>query len=51
MPKQPLKTKHWCFTINNPTDDEIDLHDDRFNYIIIGEEVGEDGTNKLMVPQ
>ncbi len=48
MPRiRPQKSKHWCFTINNPTPDEVDLHDSRFAYIVVGEEVGDTGTPHL----
>ncbi len=48
LPETPAKmSKHWCFTINNPSEDEVDIHDARFSYIVIGEEIGEDGTPHL----
>jgi len=51
--------KHWCFTLNNPTDDEKHLlhthgeeigledGDPLFSYLIFGREVGESGTPHL----
>lgn len=39
------QSKFWCFTINNPTDDDTQqLAGIECNYIIYGEEVGEEGT-------
>ena len=45
----PPKAKHWCFTINNPTEDhEQALGDasesDAVTYLVFGREVGENGT-------
>jgi len=43
---QGAKSKHWCFTLNNPTDeDEPDLT--KLTYIIVGREVSEAGTKHL----
>jgi len=40
--KQP-QAKRWCFTLNNPQDDEgIDV--DLVEYMVVGEEVGENNT-------
>ncbi len=39
-------SKHWCFTINNPGDDDH-LDTNLCEYAIIGNEVGEDGTPHL----
>lgn len=51
--------KRWCFTLNNPTDDELFLHsvhgesvtaepdDSEFSYFIFGQETGENGTPHL----
>lgn len=44
-----MRGKHWCFTLNNPTDDEeqrlVDLFDQSWVvYLIFGREVGENGT-------
>lgn len=37
--------KHWCFTLNNPTtNDEDQLDTDLVDYVVVGEEVGENGT-------
>jgi len=37
------KAKRWCFTLNNPQEDEH-LDEDVFDYAIIGEETGSEGT-------
>lgn len=45
--KQAPKSKHWCFTINNSTEADGELLAEAFStmsYIVIGKEVGEDGT-------
>jgi len=45
-----LRTNNWAFTINNPTDDDRQLLDalaDQITYMIIGDEVGENGTPHL----
>lgn len=40
--------KHWCFTINNFTDEDISfLNEVECEYIIYGKEVGENGTPHL----
>jgi len=44
--KRPC-AKHWCFTINNWTDDEIVPTNDEIDYMIIGKEVGENLTPHL----
>lgn len=48
MPRvRPRKSKHWCFTINNPTrDDRKKINDaqEQISYIIINKEVGDTGT-------
>lgn len=43
--------KNWCFTINNYSEDELELMDDlsqripsEISYLIIGKETGENGT-------
>ncbi len=44
--KRPLKSRHWCFTINNPTDKDMpDLA--KVTYMVIGREVGDTGVNHL----
>lgn len=43
-------SRHWCFTINNPTSadgkllDDAHVKDKVFTYIVMGKETGEDGT-------
>ncbi len=47
MTQKRQKSKHWCFTINNYTQEDAQpLHDneDKFDYFVAGKEVGEDGT-------
>ena len=42
-----LRAKNWCFTINNPTEEDNyeKLKDSGYlQYIIVGHETGEDGT-------
>lgn len=43
------KSRYWCFTLNNYTDDEYNriLNETRFDYVIIGKEVGDLGTPHL----
>ncbi len=38
---RPRKSKHWCFTINNYTSDDIPVSD-QIQYIILGKEVAPD---------
>ncbi len=43
------KSKHWCFTINNPTQEDSDQLDrlaeeEKITYMVVGREVGEEGT-------
>lgn len=45
-PKRP-QAKHWCFTINNYTNDELLPRQSEFDYMIVGYEVGKDGTPHL----
>lgn len=35
---------HWCFTVNNPTDEDCKVPLDEITYMIIGKEKGENGT-------
>ena len=46
MTRHEPRSKHWCFTINNPTEED-DVNPDDFEYIIIAQEVGKDGTPHL----
>ncbi len=40
MPRQrPPKTRHWCFTLNNPEQGEIDFQHENHDYMIAGTEV------------
>lgn len=44
------RAKHWCFTLNNYTQDDIDRIDKNssfFDYLVYGREVGESGTPHL----
>lgn len=42
------QSKYWCFTINNPTEeDSAPLHSDIYEYLVVGNEVGEEGTPHL----
>ncbi len=44
---QRRKSKHWCFTINNWTSEDgakLDNNLAKFEYFVVGKEVGEDGT-------
>lgn len=42
------RSRAWCFTINNPSDEERKLCDEvQCNYIVYGNEVGENGTPHL----
>lgn len=46
-----MKSRNWCFTLNNPTDGEVDHIDDvdreKVRYVVYGNEVGENGTPHL----
>lgn len=42
VPQPPL-AKHWCFTLNNPTDDEF-LDPALTSYMVVGQETGDSGT-------
>lgn len=48
---RPPKSKHWCFTINNYTIYDTvqiaDFADEQTSYLVIGKEVGDDGTPHL----
>lgn len=47
MTKRAPLSKHWCFTINNPTPADgqlIEDSKDSFTYIVIGKETGDEGT-------
>lgn len=46
------RAKRWCFTLNNPTEDETQFLQDygdggQFEYLVYGREVGESGTPHL----
>ena len=46
------RAKHWCFTLNNYTQDDVDrlsnlISNNEFEYIVFGREVGEEGTPHL----
>lgn len=41
------EAKHWCFTVNNYTDDEVVPTEEHYSYMVIGKEVGENGTPHL----
>ena len=47
MAAQETQSKRWCFTINNPTDDdkfwENDEQKEQLEYLIVQYEVGEQG--------
>ncbi|ABI54257.1 replication-associated protein [Finch circovirus] len=53
MPKQARESpcKRWCFTLNNPTEEEIErvknLSPSEYHYAIVGKEKGEQGTPHL----
>ncbi len=42
--RRPQQSKHWCYTINNPRDDERAPNADMFTYHVCGMETGDDGT-------
>nr|UVZ21334.2 replication-associated protein [Pigeon circovirus] len=50
-PPREAAAKRWCFTLNNPTEEEIKSLDtwlvSDFHYAIVGKEVGEQGTPHL----
>lgn len=44
------RAKHWCFTMNNYTNDNVEFilsNSEHFDYVIFGKEVGESGTPHL----
>ena len=45
---QQVRCKRWCFTINNPTDDDMFWEDaenqEQFDFLAVQYEVGEQGT-------
>lgn len=44
------RAKHWCFTLNNYTDEDVDRiieNSEYYAYIVFGKEVGESGTPHL----
>ncbi len=48
MPGKGTKSRHWVFTINNPTDNDIPIFDDTIDYLVWGRERGDDtGTPHL----
>ena len=48
MAAQASSAKRWCFTINNPTDDDMFWedaeHQEQFDFLAVQYEVGEQGT-------
>lgn len=36
--------KHWCFTINNPKEEDNKIPLEKIEYIVVGNEVGDNGT-------
>lgn len=47
-PKLRAQSKDWCFTWNNPSDDEIlSINDWDYKYLIFQKEVGQNGTPHL----
>ena len=48
MAAQDGAAKRWCFTINNPTDDDMFWEDaeqqEKFDFLAVQYEVGEQGT-------
>ncbi len=43
------QSRHWCLTINNPVVDDVPDDKSQFEYIIVGNEVGTEGTNHLQM--
>ncbi len=41
---RPPKSKHWCYTLNNPTEEDTSPKEDVYTYHVCGMETGEDGT-------
>ena len=54
MAAKTEQSKRWCFTINNPTDDdkfwENDEQREHLEYLIVQQEVGEEGTPHYQCP-
>ncbi|ANC97701.1 replication-associated protein [Avian-like circovirus] len=50
-PVRAAPAKRWCFTLNNPTDEEVqkikDMNPSEYHYAIVGKERGEQGTPHL----
>lgn len=44
MSKKQLRAKHWCFTINNPVDDDNKIPLNEVDYIVVGREIGDNET-------
>lgn len=42
-----MAVRHWCFTVNNPTDVDQDFPQSLYTYCVVGKEVGEEGTPHL----
>lgn len=49
MAQRSFRCRGWCFTINNDTYEDLDLllNCDKFDYMIIGFETGESGTDHI----
>lgn len=52
MPRRAIQSRAWCFTLNNYTEDEFNFllsleGGDQVQYLIVGKEVGEEGTPHL----
>lgn len=46
-----MRSRYWCFTLNNPNEDETETikntYDSHANYLILGFEIGESGTRHI----